>query len=44
MQAFELPPGKQIGMLLDALREAQVVSEVQTVEQAYQFISTQLGR
>ncbi|MFZ4826356.1 MAG: hypothetical protein ACOYLB_03285 [Phototrophicaceae bacterium] len=44
MQTFDLPPSKQIGKLLDALREAQVVGEVQTLEQAHQLISTYLGR
>ena len=38
MQVFQLQPSKQIGELLDALREAQVVGQVQTLEQAHQLI------
>lgn len=37
MDGLNLEPGKHIGVLLDALREAQVTGEVQTVDDALQF-------
>ncbi len=37
MSELDLPPGKQIGVLLDAIREAQAVGEVTTREQALEL-------
>jgi hypothetical protein len=34
MRALSLPPGKQIGVLLEAIREAQAAGEVTTKEKA----------
>ena len=38
MEEFNLAPGPRIGMLLDALREAQVVGQVRTRQEAFDFI------
>jgi tRNA nucleotidyltransferase/poly(A) polymerase len=37
MKRFELEPGPQIGLLLEALREAQAVGEVESEAEAYRF-------
>jgi len=39
MAMFDLQPGPKIGELLEALREAQAIGEVQSQEQAVHFIS-----
>lgn len=38
METFELAPGPQIGQILDALREAQAVGDVEDRETALQFV------
>lgn len=38
IQALNIPPGRRVGELLDALREAQAGGEVTTREQAFEFI------
>ncbi|RUA18298.1 MAG: hypothetical protein DSY55_00410 [Clostridia bacterium] len=43
MALFELPPGPRIGVLRNALQEAQAVGEVRTREQAIGFITTLLS-
>jgi poly(A) polymerase len=42
MSELELPPGKQIGVLLDSIREAQAVGEVSTREQALELARRRL--
>jgi hypothetical protein len=39
MAAFGLPPGPQIGQLLEAIREAQATGQVQSKEEALAFAS-----
>jgi tRNA nucleotidyltransferase/poly(A) polymerase len=43
MREFGLQPGPQIGVLLEAVREAQIAGEVQTYEQALDLVHAQLG-
>ena len=43
LRAFELEPGPQIGMLLDAVREAQAVGEVRTRSEAMALVRRLLG-
>ncbi len=43
MAALDLKPGKQIGELLEAIREAQVMGEVQTVDEAVAYAAGLLG-
>jgi hypothetical protein len=43
MAMFDLQPGPQIGELLEALREAQAIGEVQSQDQAVRFISGALA-
>ena len=43
MTMFDLQPGPQIGELLEALREAQAIGEVQSQDQAVHFISEALA-
>lgn len=38
MIEFALPPGPRVGELLEALREAQAVGEVNTQDQAWQWL------
>jgi putative nucleotidyltransferase with HDIG domain len=42
MQAFDLPPGPQIGRLLESLREAQATGQVSDRQQALEFIRQQM--
>ena len=42
MRAFSLPPGKKIGELLEAIREAQAVGEVSTQGQALELARSRL--
>ncbi len=42
MDTFQLRPGRIIGQLLDALREAQAVGEVSTKEEALAFLQSRL--
>ncbi len=42
MQVFELKPGPQIGVLLDAIREAQAIGRVNTREQALMLAREEL--
>jgi tRNA nucleotidyltransferase/poly(A) polymerase len=44
MHALGLKPGPMIGKLLEAIREAQVMGEVTTVEDAVQFARTRYGQ
>jgi poly(A) polymerase len=44
MREFGLPPGPQIGELLDALREAQAAGEVATMQEALDLVNRGLGR
>jgi tRNA nucleotidyltransferase domain 2 putative len=44
MREFDLPPGPQIGELLDALREAQAAGEVTTMQEAMALVNRGLGR
>lgn len=41
-EAFELKPGRIIGELLTAIREAQVVGEIETVDEALSFVEQYL--
>jgi hypothetical protein len=43
MQEFTLSSGKKIGELLEAIREAQAVGEVSTIEQALGLVRKRLG-
>ena len=43
MQALGLPPGKQIGAMLEAIREAQASGEVQTKEDALTLARSMVG-
>jgi hypothetical protein len=38
MEALSLPPGEEVGRLLDRLREAEITGEVQTREEALEFL------
>jgi len=44
MEKFGLSAGPQIGQLLEMVREAQAAGEIQTAEEALDFITRQLGR
>lgn len=44
MEAFDLEPGPRIGALLDLLREAQAAGEVDSREQALEYLSAQLDQ
>ncbi len=44
MEAFNLEPGPRIGVLLDLLREAQAAGEVESREQALEYLTTQLDQ
>ena len=44
MHIFKLSPGKQIGLLLGMLREAQATGEIHTREEALQFIRNELDK
>jgi len=44
MDEFKLAPGKEIGRLLDMVREAQAAGEIHTREEALQYIRNDLGR
>lgn len=43
-EAFGLKPSKQIGVLLEALREAQAVGEVTSLEEAKAFIHAKINQ
>ena len=38
MTAAGIPPGELVGKLLEALREAEAVGEVATIDEARQFV------
>ena len=44
MQKFGLTPGIQIGELLEMVREAQASGEINTAEEALDFVAKRLGR
>ena len=44
MQELDLPPGKQIGRILEAIREAQASGEVTTREEALALAKQVLHR
>jgi poly(A) polymerase len=44
MDEFKLAPGKDIGRLLDMVREAQAAGEIHTREEALQYLRNDLGR
>lgn len=44
MQKFGLSPGPKIGQLIAALREAQAVGEVSSIEEAYSFVQKLLDQ
>lgn len=44
INTFELAPGPQIGELLELVREAQAAGEIETAEEALNFVSKRLGR
>jgi hypothetical protein len=44
MQKFGLAPGAQIGELLEMVREAQAAGEINTDEEALDFVAKKLGR
>ena len=44
MEKLGLSPGPQIGQLLESVREAQAAGEIQTAEEAIDFVERQLGR
>lgn len=44
MKMFQLSPGPKIGMLLEALREAQATGQVATLEEAATFVQQQLDQ
>lgn len=44
MQKFGLTPGTQIGELLEMVREAQASGEINTTEEALDFVAKRLGR
>jgi poly(A) polymerase len=44
MQKFRLAPGAQIGELLEMVREAQASGEINTSEEALDFVAKRLGR
>jgi hypothetical protein len=43
MKELSLRPGKQIGMLLEAIREAQAVGELSTREEALALAKRRMG-
>jgi poly(A) polymerase len=43
MDRFGLPPGPQIGRLLEAMREAQASGEIETAQDALDFVRKELG-
>ena len=43
MRELDLKPGKQIGELLEAIREAQAMGEVSTREQAFDLVRKKLS-
>jgi hypothetical protein len=43
MQEFSLSPGRKVGELLEAIREAQAVGEVSTIQQALGLARKRLG-
>jgi tRNA nucleotidyltransferase/poly(A) polymerase len=44
LQGFDLEPGRQIGELLEAVREAQVAGEVQSREEALALVRRELAK
>jgi hypothetical protein len=44
MQRFGLTPGAKIGELLEMVREAQASGEINTAEEALDFVAKRLGR
>ena len=44
MQEFKLGPGKKLGRLLAMVREAQAAGEIQTREEALQYVKNELGK
>lgn len=44
MQTFGLPPGRELGELIEALREAQALGEVSNLEQALDWVRNKLRR
>ncbi len=44
IEKLGLSPGPQIGQLLEMVREAQAAGEIQTAEEALNFVTRQLGR
>jgi hypothetical protein len=44
IEKLGLSPGPQIGQLLEMVREAQAAGEIQTAEEALDFVTRQLGR
>jgi hypothetical protein len=44
MNEFKLAPGKDIGRMLDMIREAQAAGEIHTREEALQYLRNDLGR
>jgi hypothetical protein len=44
MRSFNLKPGRIIGELLDVIREAQVVGEIQTADQALELARNYLDQ
>ena len=44
IEKLGLSPGPQIGQLLETIREAQAAGEIQTTEEALDFVRRQLGR
>ena len=43
MEAFGLKPGKQVGVILEALREAQAAGEIATKEEALRLVKKVIG-
>jgi hypothetical protein len=44
MEVFQMRPGKQLGRLLEAIREAQAEGEISDRDQALSFAKTWLAR
>jgi len=44
IEKLGLSPGPQVGQLLEMVREAQAAGEIQTAEEAIDFVTRQLGR
>lgn len=44
MRAFKLPPGAQIGEMLDCVREAQLTHKIKTKTQALKFLTRAFGK